>query len=132
MSEERCMLLCILQNFPIISVTLIYILNECFLRRFLELMLLTSGLIQDLYILKTGFFKLWEISHWPFTCCVSEPTLTLSGSPTFRPSPASMTLLSTLRRTKFGTSSPHKPSMTSSANTRTRLGSTPTSIKSSR
>uniref|UniRef100_A0A671EAK1 protein-histidine N-methyltransferase n=1 Tax=Rhinolophus ferrumequinum TaxID=59479 RepID=A0A671EAK1_RHIFE len=70
------------------------------------------------------------ISHWPFICCVSAPILTLSGSPTFRPSPASTIPLSTLGRTKFGTFSPHKPFTMSSASIRTRLGSTPTSTKS--
>lgn len=95
-------------------------------------MLLTSGLIQGPCILKTGFFKPWETSHWPSICCVSGPTLTRSGSPTFRPSPASTTPPSTSRRMRFATCSPHRPYTTSSASTRTRRGSTPTSTRSSR
>uniref|UniRef100_A0A671EAH9 protein-histidine N-methyltransferase n=1 Tax=Rhinolophus ferrumequinum TaxID=59479 RepID=A0A671EAH9_RHIFE len=95
-----------------------------------ELTLLTSGLLQGPCILKDRILQAMGISHWPFICCVSAPILTLSGSPTFRPSPASTIPLSTLGRTKFGTFSPHKPFTMSSASIRTRLGSTPTSTKS--
>lgn len=98
----------------------------------MELTLLTSGLIQGPYILKTEFFKPWETSHWPFIYCVSEPTLTLSGSLTFRPCPASTTRLSTLKKMKFGIFSQHKQYMMSSASIRTQLGSMPISTKSSR
>lgn len=121
-----------LEEFLVISRPLIYTLNEYFFRKFVELMLLTSGFLQGPYILKTEFFKPWETSLWPFICCVSEPTLTLSGSPTFRPSPANMILLSTLKKMKFGIFSQRKRYTTSSASIRTRLGSMPTSIESSR
>lgn len=107
-------------------------LSGGFLKEFMTFTLLTSGLIQGPYILKTEFSKPWETLHWPFICCVSEPAPTLSGSRTFRLSPVNMTPLSTLKKRKCDVFNRHKPSMMSSASIKTQHASTPISIKSSR
>lgn len=130
-SKQRCTLFSVLQEFLVISITLIYVFRV-HVKEVCGTYAVNIWVTQGPCILKTEFFRPWETSRWPSICCVSGPTRTLSGSPTFRHSPANMTLPSTSRKTRCGTCSPRRPSTTCSASIRTQPGSTPTSTKSSR